>query len=128
MNTGTRPMPPTTTSASGFCTSAPMPVASAIGSRPVKDAKQVMNTGRIRSSPAWSSARRHGIPSTRRWLKWDIMMMPSITVMPNSARKPIAAGTLKFSPATARAATPPMIDIGTMPKTSSVSRRLLNCT
>ena len=128
MNTGTRPMPPTTTMASGLVTSAPMPVASAMGSRPKKLAKQVMNTGRRRSWPDWSSASFQCIPSWRRWLKCESRMIPSITVMPNSARKPIAAGTEKFSPAAPRARMPPTSDSGTMAITSSISRMLPNCT
>ena len=99
-----------------------------MGSNPQKLAKQVISTGRMRSSPAMSSASRQGWPSLRTWLKCERKMIPSITVMPKSARKPMAAGTEKFSPATANAATPPEMDSGTMPMTSSVSRRLLNCT
>ena len=40
-------MPPTTTSASGFCTCEPMPVEIAAGSRPTQATTQVIITGRI---------------------------------------------------------------------------------
>ena len=40
----------------------------------------------------------------------------------------MAAGTRELSPATASAAMPPVSDSGTMPKTSSVSRSVLNWT
>ena len=42
--------PPMTTVASGFCTSAPVPVASAIGTKPSEATSAVMSTGRSRVS------------------------------------------------------------------------------
>jgi hypothetical protein len=44
-------MPPTTTTASGFCTCEPIPVDSAAGNSPTPAMTQVINTGRICSSP-----------------------------------------------------------------------------
>src|SRR6476619_438769 len=49
------------------------------------------------------------------------MMMPSITAMPNSAIKPIAADTLKAVPVTSSPSTPPKIAIGITLMASSVS-------
>ena len=40
-------MPPTTTSASGFCTCEPTPVEKAAGRRPTPATTQVITTGRI---------------------------------------------------------------------------------
>ena len=55
-------------------------------------------------------------------------MMPSIVVMPNSARKPMAPGTEKFSPDRSSAVAPPMQDSGSSRKIRMVSRTLLNWT
>ena len=49
------------------------------------------------------------------------MMMPSITAMPNSAMKPIAADTLNGMPNTTSPTTPPKIAIGITLIASSVS-------
>ncbi len=46
--------PPITTVASGFCSSAPVPVASAIGTKPSEATSAVMATGRNRViAPSW---------------------------------------------------------------------------
>ena len=45
-------MPPTTTVASGRCTSAPTAVASIIGTNPKAAVADVISTGRNRSTPA----------------------------------------------------------------------------
>ena len=45
-------IPPTTTVASGRCTSAPTPVLSAIGMKPNAATSEVMSTGRRRVSAA----------------------------------------------------------------------------
>ena len=47
MMIGASIMPPTTTTASGFCTCEPMPDDSAAGSRPTPAITQVISTGRI---------------------------------------------------------------------------------
>ena len=47
--------------------------------------------------------------------------MPSITAIPNSAMKPIAADTLKGMPVTSSPSTPPKIAIGITLMASSVS-------
>src|SRR5713226_3563260 len=49
------------------------------------------------------------------------MMMPSITAMPNSATKPIAADTLNGKPEIRSPSTPPKIAIGITLMASSVS-------
>ena len=48
-------------------------------------------------------------------------MTPSITAMPNSAMKPIAADTLKGVPVSARENIPPIIAIGITLSVSSMS-------
>ncbi len=55
------------------------------------------------------------------WLNCEIMMMPSITAMPNNAMKPIAADTLKGMPLSNRPSTPPNTAIGITLMASSVS-------
>jgi hypothetical protein len=47
MRKGVSVMPPTTTTASGFCTYEPIPVDKAAGSKPTPAITQVMSTGRI---------------------------------------------------------------------------------
>ena len=55
-------------------------------------------------------------------LKVVTTRMPSITAMPNSATKPIAAEMLNAVPVRARASTPPTIAIGIAEKASRLSR------
>ena len=57
--------PPITTVASGLCTSAPVPVAMAIGTKPSEATNAVIKTGRRRvSAPSWMAA-SFGRPSRR---------------------------------------------------------------
>ena len=76
----------------------PIPLDSAAGSRPTPAITQVIRTGRICSSPVRKMAAVRSMPVSRSWLNCDRMMMPSITEMPNSAMKPIAADTLNGVP------------------------------
>jgi hypothetical protein len=84
-------IPPMTMVANGRCTSAPVPVASTIGTNPGEATSAVINTGRRRvmapSKMALSSER----PSSRRvWMK-SIIARPFNTATPDSAMKPTAA-------------------------------------
>ena len=66
---GASRMPPTTTSASGFCTWLPMPVATAAGSSPTHAAMQVIITGRNWVRAACRIASSRGMPAAIIWLK-----------------------------------------------------------
>ncbi len=68
MSSGASAMPPTTTTASGFCTCDPMPEDSAAGSSPTPAMTQVISTGRICSSPVRNTAASGSIPSRTSWL------------------------------------------------------------
>src|SRR5690606_26552195 len=82
--------PPTTTVASGRCTSAPTPVARAMGTKPRAATSAVIITGRMRSVAARSAASRAGTPARWRSSRVDINTTPLSTAMPESAMKPIA--------------------------------------
>ena len=85
-------MPVTTTTASGFCTCEPIP-PSAAGNSPIATT-QVISTGRSLQF-AGTDHRAHAlIAFVDELVVCERMMMPSITAMPNSAMKPIAADTL----------------------------------
>jgi hypothetical protein len=60
--------PPMTTVASGRWTSAPVPVASAMGTNPREATRAVMSTGRRRVSAPWIIASLSSTPSRRSWL------------------------------------------------------------
>lgn len=57
---------------------------------------------------------------SRKALKWLIIRMPLSTATPNRAIKPTPAEMLNGSPRSHRARMPPMIDSGTVEKTTSV--------
>ena len=59
--------PPMTTVASGRCTSAPAPVAIAIGTNPSEATRAVINTGRSRVSAPSRTASINARPSARRF-------------------------------------------------------------
>src|SRR5690606_35890259 len=85
--------PPMTTTASGFCVSAPMAVDKAMGRRPNMASRAVIRTVRRRLSEPCSAAIRGGMPEATSWLKWLTMTTPFSTAWPNRAIKPIAADT-----------------------------------
>jgi hypothetical protein len=84
-------MPPMTTVASGRWTSAPVPVAMAIGMKPSDATRAVISTGRrLPSEPsriACSTVR----PSSRSLRMKEISTSPFSTATPDSAMKPTAA-------------------------------------
>ena len=84
-------MPPITTVASGRCTSAPVPVASAIGTKPSAATSAVISTGRRRVAQPSRIARSTGAPSARSWRMNDTITRPLSTATPESAMKPTPA-------------------------------------
>ena len=105
-------MPPITTVASGRCTSAPAPVAIAIGRKPMLATSAVEMTGRSRSMAPSRTASSLAMPSPRRWLMWSTITRPFNIAMPDSAMKPIAAVIEKGMARTASANTPPVTASG----------------
>ncbi len=98
-----------------------MPLESAAGSSPIAAARQVITTGRRLLRTVTAIAVVAVAPSSIVWLKVETIRMPSITAMPNSATKPIAAEMLNAVPVSASASTPPTIAIGITLNASSVS-------
>ena len=84
-------MPPITTVASGRCTSAPVPVASAIGKNPSDATKAVISTGLRRVSDPSTTAGFKSIPSSRSLLMKEIITTPFNTATPERAMNPTAA-------------------------------------
>ena len=58
-------IPPITTVANGRCTSAPVPVASAMGTNPSDATRAVISTGRSRVREPSVMASSRGLPSNR---------------------------------------------------------------
>src|SRR6185503_18718186 len=91
-------MPPMTTVASGLCTSAPAPVASAIGKNPKAATAPVVMTARIVwIAPLSIASSMESPPSMRRFTSFA-MTTPFKTETPASAMKPTAAGMLNDRP------------------------------
>src|SRR6266851_666036 len=83
--------PPITTVAKGLCTSAPAPVAIAIGIKPSDATSAVISTGLSRVSAPSRTASTRGSPSPRSFSMNVIMTSPLSTATPESAMKPMAA-------------------------------------
>ena len=84
-------MPPITTVASGLCTSAPVPVFSAIGINPRLATSAVINTGRNRTkAPSRIDFVRSPV-SSQSWRIKESMTSPFRTATPESAIKPTPA-------------------------------------
>ncbi len=112
--------PPTTTVASGRCTSAPGEVLKAMGKNPSISVRAVRITGRRRRSvPRYTRRNTLFIPSPLSSLKKLIRTTPFRTAIPNRAMKPTAAEMLKGIPRNHRVNTPPMAARGTAENTSS---------
>ncbi len=80
-------MPPMTTVARGRCTSAPGPVASAMGTKPNDATSAVMRTGRSRVTEPRKIASSTGTPSCSSFLMKVNMTTPLSTATPLSAIK-----------------------------------------
>jgi len=113
--------PPMTTVANGRCTSDPIPVLNAIGTKPRLATSAVISTGRRRRSAARRIAVRSGTPSARSWRIVDTRTMSPRTATPDSATKPTAAEMLNGIPRAHRAITPPRAAKGTPVKTRAAS-------
>ena len=111
-----------TTVASGFCTSAPAPLANAIGTKPRLATSAVITTGRSRwKAPACAASARPIPDRIRSWID-DTMTRPLSTAIPDSAMKPTAAEIEKSMPRTNSSNTPPTSANGTPVKTIAASR------
>ena len=84
-------MPPITTVASGRCTSAPIPVANAIGIKPKDATKAVITIGRKRVVAPWRMASSRVFPCSLNVEKNDTRTRPFSTATPDKAIKPTAA-------------------------------------
>ena len=111
-----------TTVASGRCTSAPVPVARAIGTKPRAATKAVIATGRSRVRAPSRTASGIAVPSSTSARMWFSSTKPFRTATPESAMNPTAAETEKGISRSHRAATPPVRAIGTALNTISASR------
>ena len=103
-----------TTVASGRWTSAPEPVASAIGTNPSDATSAVIRTGLIRRPHACRSTSAIGksVLSSRSRI-WVTRTTPLSTATPKSAMKPTPAEIENGSPRTTSAKTPPVAANGT---------------
>src|SRR6266478_5794807 len=89
--------PPTTTVASGLCTSDPMPVARAAGTIPNSATRIIINTGRnCAFAPAMAASSAVTPVSCRRLLISDRYNTPLMTATPNRDMNPTAAETLRL--------------------------------
>src|SRR6266568_1579289 len=111
-----------TTVAKGFCTSAPVPVAKAIGTKPNEATSAVMITGRNRVRAPWLIAARAPTPSAISFRIWLSITNPFRTATPERAMKPTAAEIENGMPRSQSAAIPPVRARGTALKTRSASR------
>ncbi len=119
-------MPPITTVASGRCTSAPVPVAIAMGTKPSEATRAVISTGRSRVSAPSVTASGTLAPCSRKVLIQEIMTRPLSTATPDSAMKPTAAEMDSGMSRSHSARMPPVSANGMPVKTTSPSRTLPN--
>ena len=101
-----------TTVANGLCTSAPMPVLSAMGTNPRPATSAVMATGLSRASAPSRAASPGDRPFALSWLKNATRTTPFKTAMPMRAMNPMEAETLKGMPLMAREKIPPVMASG----------------
>ena len=88
-------IPPTTTTASGFCDSAPIFVEMAAGRRPSMAARAVITMGRTSFPVPCCKASVSSNPLARNPLKVDTSSSPFITATPRIEMNPTAAEMLK---------------------------------
>ena len=108
-----------TTVASGRCTSAPVPVARAIGMNPNEATNAVIKTGRRRVSDPCRIASSKGSPSSRRFSMNEIITMPFSTATPERAMNPTAAEIDNGIPLSHKERNPPVNAKGTPVNTNS---------
>ena len=114
-------IPPMTTVASGRCTSAPAPVAIAIGTKPSEATSAVISTGRSRVRRLRRPRRSAAWPSLRSRSMKVMMTRPLSTATPDSAMKPTAGADRERDAAQQQRRTPPVSASGTPLNTSSAS-------
>ena len=114
-------MPPMTTVASGRCTSAPAPVAIAMGTKPNEATSAVIRTGRNRVRAPSSTASNIVLPSCRKRSMNVIITKPLRTATPESAIKPMPALMESGMSLRMSANIPPVSERGTPLKTSNAS-------
>ena len=118
-------IPPMTTVASGRCTSEPMPVFRAIGTKPSEATSAVIRTGRSRVRAPSIIPSLTLMPWKMRSRKNATMTSPLRTAIPDSAMNPTAAEIENGIPRTSRAAMPPVNANGTPLKIIRASRNEL---
>ena len=101
-------MPPITTVARGRCTSAPIPVARAMGTNPREATKAVISTGRSRVSDPCRMASSKGTSWSRNLLIKEMMTIPFNTATPDNAMNPTAAEIDNGIPRIHKEKTPPV--------------------
>ena len=111
-------IPPITTVAKGRWTSAPVPVAKAIGTNPREATKAVIKTGRNRMSDPCRIASSSATPSFRSLSMKEIITIPFNTATPDKAIKPTAAEMDKGIPRIQSKRNPPVRARGIPVKTS----------
>ncbi len=113
VNTVLETNPPITTVASGLCTSAPVPEAIAIGTKPRDATKAVINTGLSLVIAPLRMASSIPTPSSRSLFMNVIITSPFRTATPESAMNPTAAEIEKGISLSHRPANPPVKARGT---------------
>ena len=116
--------PPITTVASGRCTSAPMPVLVAMGTKPNAATSVVISTGRRRIRAACSMACSRSRPRARSCRTVETSSMSSSTATPERTTNPTAAEMENGMSRTHRAINPPVQANGTPVNTRIVSTTL----
>lgn len=117
VNTVDERIPPMTTVARGRCTSAPAPVARAMGTKPNDATSAVINTGLNRVSDPFIIASSNAVPSSLNLLMKEIITTPFSTATPERAMNPMAAETDNGIPRTHKEKNPPVNASGTPVKT-----------
>ncbi len=115
-------MPPITTVANGLCTSAPMPVFSAMGTNPRLATNAVINTGRKRIRAPSTMLFTNSPVSSKRCLMNDSITNPFNTAIPDSAINPTDADMDKGISLNQRDITPPVNAKGIPVKIINASR------
>ena len=114
--------PPMTTEASGRCTSAPAPDATAIGTNPTAATSAVVRTGRNLERAAARAASIGSSPAARRSRSAATSTLLFKVATPKSASRPTTALTDTGRSRAASARMPPLVASGTVVSTTSAER------
>lgn len=120
--------PPTTTVASGFCISEPVPVVNSIGIKLKIAMDAVISTGLNLSRLPLMMASRSSIPSSRNCDILETSTTPFKTATPNRTTNPTEAGTDKYNPEIYNEIIPPISANGKFEITSRANLIDLNVT